>query len=190
MEFQTTLTFEIICAQSPVFAQAEMIYRIKTGKIGGQLQKARTCCRVHHSSCQGNFCSLQTVMRHRSLSRTGKSSKRQEACWLHSSMESWSFWQGTPTPKADRVLEGHSRKQQGDSFSSTVRSIRSLIKACARAARETAPWNKVSFLEHPALGERLERKPQPCHLQPMAQHAKALIGWGACSCSNNRLTER
>lgn len=41
-----------------------MIYRIKPGNIRGQLQKARACCRVYHSSCQGNFCSFQTVMRH------------------------------------------------------------------------------------------------------------------------------
>lgn len=75
MEFQIILAFKIICAHSPVFVPDEMIYRIQPGKIGGQHQKAKVCRRVDHSFCQGNFCSLQTVMRHHFLSRAEESLK-------------------------------------------------------------------------------------------------------------------
>lgn len=120
MQFQITLAFEIMCTHSPVFVQDEMIYRIKPGKIGGQLQKARTCCLVHHSSCQGNFCSLQTVMRHCSLSRTEKSLKRQEVCWLRSQPGELEFLAGHFHPKS-RVLEGLSRKQGRETASALQR---------------------------------------------------------------------
>lgn len=161
MEFQITLAFEIICAHSPVFVQDEMIYRIKPGKIGGQLQKARTCCRVHHSSCQGNFCRLQTVMRHRSLSRTEKSSKRREVCWPHRQHGKRSSWQGTSTPKADRVLEGRSRKQSRETASA-------LQWGSSFPRLKPEPERQPHGTECPfwniQLQGRLELEPQPCHL--------------------------
>lgn len=111
MRFQITLTSETFHAHSSVFVQDEMIYRIKTGKIGGQLQKARTCCWVHHSSCQGNFCSFHTVVRHCCIQGREIIEKVGGRLATQPAWRSWSFWQGTSTPKADRVLERCSRKQ-------------------------------------------------------------------------------
>lgn len=152
MAFQIILAFEIICAHSPVFVQDEMIYRIEPGKIGGQLQKARPCCRADRSSCQGNFCSLQTVRRHGSLCLGQRSHRTGGRYAGHTaSMESCSFWQGTSTPKADRVLEGRSRKQSRETASTQQHG--SSFPRSKPCARETAPQHRVSFLEHPAPGE-------------------------------------
>lgn len=50
-------------------------------------------------------------MRHHSPSRPGDRQRGGRALGHTASVESWSFWQGTSTPKADRVLERCSHKQ-------------------------------------------------------------------------------
>lgn len=118
MEFQIILTFEIIGAHSPVFVQDEMIYRIESGKTGGQLQKTRLRCRVNHSSCQGNLCSVSKLLRDTVLSSGQTNHQKGRRYAGHTAgMENWSSWQGISTPKADRVLERRSRKQSRETVS-------------------------------------------------------------------------
>lgn len=111
MRFQIILAFEIIGAHSPVFVQDEVIYWLEPGKSGGRLQKARTCCRVNRSPCQGNFGRFQNCYETLISIQAERSLKRLEEVGHTASVDSGRFWQGASTPKADGVLEECSHKQ-------------------------------------------------------------------------------
>lgn len=162
-----------------------MIYRIEPGKIGGHLQKTRLCCRVNHSSCQGNLCSVSKLLRDTVLSpgQTNHQKGRRYA-GHRASMENWSSWQGISTPKADRVLERHSRKQSretasalqwGSSFPSSKpepgdsSAEQSVLSGTSSSGEET--WTSATVL--PPVADGLVCR-------------EALRGWGDCSCSNSR----
>lgn len=72
-------------------------------------------------------------------------------------MESRSFGRALPPQKQSESWKGaHINKAHTDSFNSAQRLILSKIKACAR---DSALWNRVSFLECPTWGKKLELEP-------------------------------
>lgn len=151
MRFQVSFAFEIIRAHSPVFIQDEMIYRIKPGNIGGQLQKARACCRVYHSSCQGNFRSFQTVMRH-SLSIQGRDIIAKVG-GMGATQPAWRagvFGRALPPQKQTESWKDAHVNKAGRQ-----------LQLCTEAhpfpdqslRQRDSPRNIVSFLEHPTPEE-------------------------------------
>lgn len=161
MRFQIILAFEIIAAHSPVFVQDEVIYWLEPGKSGRQLQRQEHVAESV-SPCQGNFGRVQNCYETLISIQAEKSLKRLVEAGHTASVDRWSFWQGTSTQKqTESWKDAHINKARTDSFSSAQRLILSQIKAWTR---DTALWNRVSFLECSMGEKRFELEPQPRHL--------------------------
>lgn len=180
MRFQIILAFEIIGAHSPVFVQDEVIYWLEPGKSGGQLQKARTCCRVNRSPCQGNFSRFQNCYE-TLISIQAERLLRLEEVGHTASVESGRFWQGASTPKSDRVLEECSHKH------SSHRQLQRCAETQSSCPRSKPVLERHSPVEQSVLSGMSTMTEETWTgaktLPPAASgfHAMIFTGWGACS---------
>lgn len=99
-------------------------------------------------------------------------------------VKNWSSWQGTSTSKADRVLEGLSRKQGRETASALQRGS-SFPRS--KPAPERQPYRtQCPFWNIQLQGEAWTGATT---LPPVSNglDAKAFTGWGAHSCSNDTI---